>query len=168
MEGNKENDRKEIFSERVRAGKRTYFFDVKATRSNDYYLTITESKRRYKDDGYTYEKHKIFLYKEDFNKFMKALNSTVDHVKEELLPDVDFDKFDREREENYKARENGSSSELDTVASTEPASSPTTEPASTPTTEPASTPTTESDNVDSLAAEESKDGAPVENELKWD
>ena len=54
MEGNKDNEKKEIFSERVRAGKRTYFFDVKATRSNDYYLTITESKRRFKDDGYTY------------------------------------------------------------------------------------------------------------------
>ena len=99
MEGNNENDRKEIFSERVRAGKRTYFFDVKATRSNDYYLTITESKRRFKDDGYTYEKHKIFLYKEDFNKFLKALNSSVDHVKEELLPDVDFDKFEHNNTE---------------------------------------------------------------------
>ena len=98
MEGNNENDRKEIFSERVRAGKRTYFFDIKATRSNDYYLTITESKRRFKDDGYTYEKHKIFLYKEDFNKFLRALNSTVDHVKEELLPEVDFDKFEHDKE----------------------------------------------------------------------
>lgn len=93
------NEREEIFSERVRAGKRTYFFDVKATRSNDYYLTITESKRRYKDDGYTYEKHKIFLYKEDFNKFVLALNNTVNHVKEELLPDVDFEEFDRENQE---------------------------------------------------------------------
>ena len=111
MEERKDNDRKEIFSERVRAGKRTYFFDVKATRSNDYYLTITESKRRYKDDGYSYEKHKIFLYKEDFNKFLKALNSTVDHVKEELLPEVDFDKFDRDREANYLAMNNGNSSE---------------------------------------------------------
>ncbi|MCB0494494.1 MAG: DUF3276 family protein [Cyclobacteriaceae bacterium] len=91
-----DKERKEIFSERVRAGKRTYFFDVKATKSNDYYLTITESKRRYKDDGYTYEKHKIFLYKEDFNKFLAALNQTVNHVKEELLPDVDFDQFERE------------------------------------------------------------------------
>ncbi len=90
-------DREEIFSERVRAGKRTYFFDVKATRSNDYYLTITESKRKYKEDGYTYEKHKIFLYKEDFNKFVNALNNTVGHVKNELLPDVDFDQFDRDR-----------------------------------------------------------------------
>ena len=96
VEENKDNERKEIFSERVRAGKRTYFFDVKATRSNDYYLTITESKRRYKDDTYTYEKHKIFLYKEDFNKFLRALNESVNHVKDELLPDVDFDQFDQE------------------------------------------------------------------------
>ncbi len=93
------NEREEIYSERVRAGKRTYFFDVKATRSNDYYLTITESKRRYKDEGYTYEKHKIFLYKEDFNKFLEALNNTVNHVKDELLPDVDFSQFDREDED---------------------------------------------------------------------
>ena len=110
MEDNNGNERQEIFSERVRAGKRTYFFDVKATRSNDYYLTITESKRRYKEDGFTYEKHKIFLYKEDFNKFVKALNNTVNHVKDELLPDVDFDQFDREREEKAArekvAREN--------------------------------------------------------------
>lgn len=102
MEENKDNERKEIFSERVRAGKRTYFFDVKATRSNDYYLTITESKRRYKDDTYTYEKHKIFLYKEDFNKFIKALNNSVNHVKDELLPDVDFEQFDREQDEVVK------------------------------------------------------------------
>jgi len=149
VEGNKDNDRKEIFSERVRAGKRTYFFDVKATRANDYYLTITESKRRYKDDGYTYEKHKIFLYKEDFNKFMKALNTTVDHVKEELLPEVDFDKFDREREENFKAKDNGSSSESDNEASTEAES-------------------VESKESDSVDAEESEDSAPIENELKWD
>ncbi|ELR69394.1 hypothetical protein C900_05084 [Fulvivirga imtechensis AK7] len=113
MEENNTNEREEIFSERVRAGKRTYFFDVKATRSNDYYLTITESKRRYKDDGFTYEKHKIFLYKEDFNKFVEALNSTVNHVKDELLPDVDFAQFDRpldlDGEENEDRR-----SEIDT------------------------------------------------------
>lgn len=100
MDENNGNDKEEIYSQRVRAGKRTYFFDVKSTRSNDYYLTITESKRRYKDDGYFYEKHKIFLYKEDFNKFVEALNGTVDHVKTELLPDVDFAEFDRRDEEN--------------------------------------------------------------------
>jgi len=104
VEEHKDNDRQEIYSERVRAGKRTYFFDIKATRSNDYYLTITESKRRYKDgeEGFFYEKHKIFLYKEDFNKFVEALNNTVDHVKNELLPDVDFTEFDREKEYEEK------------------------------------------------------------------
>ena len=98
MEEHKEKGRDEIYSERVRAGKRTYFFDVKSTRSNDYYLTITESKRRFKDDGFVYEKHKIFLYKEDFHKFMEALNETVNHVKTERLPEVDFDQFDGEEE----------------------------------------------------------------------
>ena len=100
MEENNEHGRDEIYSERVKAGKRTYFFDVKATRSNDYYLTITESKRKPKDDGFFYEKHKIFLYKEDFNKFVDALNTTVNHVKEELMPEVDFSQFDREYEGN--------------------------------------------------------------------
>ena len=119
MEQNKENERKEIYSERVRAGKRTYFFDVKATRSNDYYLTITESKRKYTDDGYSYEKHKIFLYKEDFNKFVKALDSTVKHVKEELLPEVDFDKFDRDLEKQTASEENGAALEESSTASEE-------------------------------------------------
>ncbi len=102
MDEKKNNEREEIFSERVRAGKRTYFFDVKSTRSNDYYLTITESKRRYKEDGFTYEKHKIFLYKEDFNKFINALNATVGHVKDELMPDVDFEQFDKQDEERER------------------------------------------------------------------
>ena len=104
VEDNKDNGKVEIYSQRVRAGKRTYFFDVKSTRSNDYYLTITESKRRYKDDGYYYEKHKIFLYKEDFNKFIDALNGTIDHVKTELLPDVDFSQFDIEEEKTEKEK----------------------------------------------------------------
>ena len=99
MEENKENGKLEIYSQRVRAGKRTYFFDVKSTRSNDYYLTITESKRRYKDDGFFYEKHKIFLYKEDFDKFITALQETVGHVKNELMPEVDFSQFEQTAEE---------------------------------------------------------------------
>jgi len=94
VEENKEKEKNEIYSQRVRAGKRTYFFDVKSTRSNDYYLTITESKRRYKEEGYYYEKHKIFLYKEDFNKFIDALTGTIDHVKTELLPEYDFSKME--------------------------------------------------------------------------
>lgn len=121
MEENKYNDREEIFSQKVRAGKRTYFFDVKATKSNDYYLTITESKRKFKEDGFFYEKHKIFLYKEDFNKFVKALNESVDHVKNELLPEVDFTEFDRrdeERSQNYEANA-GANSDTDTDTKTD-------------------------------------------------
>jgi len=107
VEENKNNGRDEIFSEKVKAGKRTYFFDVKSTRSNDFYLTITESKKRYNkdDEGFTYEKHKIFLYKEDFNKFMEALNNTVNHVKTELMPNVDFTQFDHVREEHAEHAE---------------------------------------------------------------
>lgn len=76
------NGRDEIFSKAVRAGKRTYFFDVKATRNNDYYLTITESKKRFDKEGnYHYEKHKVFLYKEDFEKFSEGLVETVDFIK---------------------------------------------------------------------------------------
>lgn len=89
------NDKAEIYSQRVRAGKRTYFFDVKSTRSNDYYLTITESKRKFKDENYSYEKHKIFLYKEDFAKFVEALQETIDHVKGELLSDEALAELDR-------------------------------------------------------------------------
>ncbi len=82
MEDNQGKERAEIYSERVRAGKRTYFFDVKSTRSNDYYLTITESRRRYKDDGYYYEKHKVFLYKEDFEKFADGLAEVIEFIRE--------------------------------------------------------------------------------------
>jgi len=77
------NDREEIFSKVVRAGKRTYFFDVKATRRNDYYLTITESKKRFNRDGrFYYEKHKIFLYKEDFDKFSDGLAEIIEYIQE--------------------------------------------------------------------------------------
>jgi len=87
------SEREEIFSKAVRAGKRTYFFDVKATRRNDYYLTITESKKRYHKDGrFFYEKHKVFLYKEDFDKFVEGLTESIDYIKvngpEELLDEV--------------------------------------------------------------------------------
>jgi hypothetical protein len=88
----RERDNDPLYSKRLKAGKRrTYFFDVRTTRGNDYFLTITESKKRFNDDGY--DRHKIFLYKEDFNKFIHALTDAVDHVKTELLPDFDFDSF---------------------------------------------------------------------------
>jgi Protein of unknown function (DUF3276) len=91
------NDKKmeSIYSKRIRAGKRrTYFFDVRTTRGNDYYLTITESRKRFDDNGY--DRHKVFLYKEDFNKFIKALTEAVDYVKTELMPDFDFDAFNHD------------------------------------------------------------------------
>ena len=82
-EGIDYNDRQDIFSKAVRAGKRTYFFDVKATRRNDYYLTITESKKRFNREGKPFfEKHKIFLYKEDFEKFSDGLVEVVKYIKE--------------------------------------------------------------------------------------
>lgn len=84
-----------VYSKRIRAGKRrTYFFDVRSTRGNDYYLTITESRKRFNEDGY--DRHKIFLYKEDFNKFIKGLNEAIDYVKTDLMPDFDFDAFNHE------------------------------------------------------------------------
>jgi hypothetical protein len=95
-----------VYSKRIRAGKRrTYFFDVRATRGNDYYLTITESRKRFNDDGY--DRHKIFLYKEDFNKFIKALNEAVTYVKTDLMPDFDFDAYNHEYAEVDAAEEGG-------------------------------------------------------------
>lgn len=100
------NDKKmeSVYSKRIRAGKRrTYFFDVRATRGNDYFLTITESRKRFNEEGY--DRHKIFLYKEDFNKFIKALGEAVDYVKTELMPDFDFDAFNHEYVENQDTQE---------------------------------------------------------------
>ncbi len=103
MEENREKD--ELYSKRVRAGKRTYFFDVKSTRSNDYYLTITESKKKYKEGGFFYEKHKIFLYKEDFEKFLEAIQEAVSHVKTDLMPDFDFTQIEDKYTESNKTDE---------------------------------------------------------------
>jgi len=91
------NDKKmeSVYSKRIKAGKRrTYFFDVRETRGNDFYLTITESRKRFDSEGY--DRHKIFLYKEDFNKFVKGLNEAVDYVKTDLMPDFDFDAFNHD------------------------------------------------------------------------
>jgi Protein of unknown function (DUF3276) len=109
-----------IYSKRIRAGKRrTYFFDVRATRGNDYYLTITESRKRFDDNGY--DRHKIFLYKEDFNKFIKALGEAVDYVKTELMPDFDFDAFNHDEnpdEERNVRSENGTVTTPEIIEST--------------------------------------------------
>lgn len=96
---NNEKKQESVYSTRIRAGKRrTYFFDVRATRANDYFLTITESRKRFDDNGY--DRHKVFLYKEDFNKFLKALTEALDFVKTDLMPDFDFDAFNHEDSEN--------------------------------------------------------------------
>ena len=104
MEEYNKNDSQEIYSKKIRAGKRTYFFDVKSTRGKDYFLTITESKKSFEDGNYV--KHKIFLYKEDFNKFVEALNETVQYIKTDLMPDYDFDEFKHESNEERELKEN--------------------------------------------------------------
>lgn len=110
------NNREEVFSTKIRAGKRTYFFDVHSTRYEDYYITITESKKRM--DG-RYDKHKIFLYKEDFNKFSATLQEVIDYVKTDLLPDYDYDEFDRRREfKEYDEGENSADEVSDNLSTT--------------------------------------------------
>lgn len=101
-QGNDNNYKKSpsVFSKTIRAGRRrTYFFDVRTTKANDFYITLTESKKKFNDDGY--ERHKIFLYKEDFNKFLEAMTETIDHVKNDLLPEYDFDEFSNNYDEDY-------------------------------------------------------------------
>ena len=124
-----------VYSKRIRAGKRrTYFFDVRATRSNDYYLTITESRKKFNEDGY--DRHKIFLYKEDFNKFIKALTEAVDYVKTDLMPDFDFDAYNHDQPaegEHYHENGTASASIVDempeVVEDTAPVPVPVSEPA---------------------------------------
>src|SRR6056297_3618781 len=116
-EENVNQRREEIFSRAVRAGKRTYFFDVKATRRNDYYLTITESKKRFNRDGkFFYEKHKLFLYKEDFDKFSDALKEVIDFIKEanpQMIDPEDMPKEEHATAEKSKDYTNVDFEDLD-------------------------------------------------------
>ena len=145
---NNEKRMESVYSKRIRAGKRrTYFFDVRATRGNDYYITITESRKKFNEDGY--DRHKIFLYKEDFNKFLKALTEAVDYVKTDLMPDFDFDAYNHdqvpepegERAEGAVPTANSSNNgtiptPLATIAATSPISTPVPPVTPTPGTEP--------------------------------
>lgn len=98
-----------VYARKVKAGKRrTYFFDVRQTKGEDYYLTITESTRRFEGEGYS--RHKIFLYKEDFNRFLDNLTQTIDHVKTELLPDYDYDEYARRYEDEEEEQQASSDS----------------------------------------------------------
>lgn len=144
------NDKKmeSVYSKRIRAGKRrTYFFDVRATRGNDYYLTITESRKRFDNNGY--DRHKIFLYKEDFNKFIKALGEAIDYVKTDLMPDFDFDAFNHEYDDvegGEGQTEGGYTAEVETEVE-EVVTAPVAV-AATPITDAAAASTTASEEVD--------------------
>jgi hypothetical protein len=105
------NQQNFCFSKKVKAGKRTYFIDVKETRDRDYYIILTESQRRLDDDGF--ERHKIFLYKEDFNKVSEGLLEAINHVKTELMPDYNFDKFDNQEFDEYSENINLDNNEKD-------------------------------------------------------
>src|SRR6187402_546130 len=109
-----------VYSKRIRAGKRrTYFFDVRATRGNDYYITITESRKKFNENGY--DRHKIFLYKEDFNKFLKALTEAVDYVKTELMPNFDFDAYNHDQVAESEGEEAGEGGATVSVTAEAPA-----------------------------------------------
>ena len=103
---NERNQRRfeSVYSKKVRAGKRrTYFFDVRRTKGDDFYLTLTESTKKFNGDGY--ERHKIFLYKEDFNRFLNSLEDVIEHIKTNLMPNYDYDEYTRRHEEFEKRRE---------------------------------------------------------------
>lgn len=150
-----DNQRKfeSVFSEKVRAGKRrTYFFDVRRTKGDDFYLTLTESTRRLNGDGY--ERHKLFLYKEDFNRFQKGLDTAIKYVKTELMPDYDYEEFDRRQAEweiKRAAMEDGTYVEPETEATTE------TQTTTVSTTETSSTTTTEETVVEDKEIESEDD-----------
>ena len=123
---NNEKRMESVYSKRIRAGKRrTYFFDVRATRSNDYYLTITESRKKFNEEGY--DRHKLFLYKEDFNKFLKALTEAIDYVKTDLMPDFDFDAYNHDQVAEQEG--DGAQIEGPQVTNNTPVSTPVIEPA---------------------------------------
>lgn len=115
MENSDFKDREEIFSKVLRAGRRTYFFDVRSTRAGDYYLTLTESKKFTNDDGsFHYKKHKIYLYKEDFSEFSSILNEMTDYVINEKGEEVISDRHQKDfKKEDYTESNNTNTSESD-------------------------------------------------------
>ena len=99
-----------VYSKKVKAGsRRTYFFDVRKTRGEDFYITLTESTKKHNSDNY--ERHKIFLYKEDFNRFLTSLQEVVEHVKVDLMPGYDYEEFDRKQAEWEATHQNNQDGE---------------------------------------------------------
>lgn len=120
MEDKNNKGKSDIYSKAVRAGKRTYFFDVKATKDENLYITVTESKRRFKNDGgYFYEKHKLFLYKEDFIKFTEGLNEVVEYIRKNNPTPVEEQVYtggnhhDEDADEDEKFSEKSNFSDVD-------------------------------------------------------
>jgi hypothetical protein len=113
MENNDFRDREEIFSKVLRAGRRTYFFDVRSTKAGDYYLTLTESKKFTNDDGsFHYKKHKIYLYKEDFSEFSSILNEMTDYVINEKGEEVISDRHQKDfKKEDYSQSDSTNTTE---------------------------------------------------------
>lgn len=120
-----------VFTKKVRAGRRrTYFMDVRQTKGEDYYITLTESTKKFSGDGY--ERHKIFLYKEDFNRFLGSLTETIDHIKTELLPEYDFDEYtkrneeweEKRRQENLDAEDHSKDTKTETTQASEKTEEP--------------------------------------------
>jgi len=110
-----------VFSKKIRAGKRrTYFFDVRQTKGEEYYLTLTESTKRFDREGY--DRHKIFLYKEDFNRFIDGLTETLDHIKNDLMPDYDYEEFTKKHEQWDKERAENLANEANNTETTKPES----------------------------------------------
>lgn len=117
MENGKSNHVDSVYSQKIRAGRRrTYFFDVKQTKGDDYYITMTESTKRSSGDGYN--RHKIFLYKEDFNRFIEGLEDTIQYIKTELMPNYDYEEFDRKNAE-WEAENNNNASQVSNLSDTD-------------------------------------------------
>ena len=115
-DGEKAHER--VYTNKVRAGRRrTYFFDVRQTRGSDYYITLTESTKRFDGDGFT--RHKIFLYKEDFNRFVNGLQDAINHVKNDLMPDYDYEEYDRRQEEWEKTKQSETPEVVEQATNTE-------------------------------------------------
>ncbi|TAK42751.1 MAG: DUF3276 family protein [Saprospiraceae bacterium] len=143
-----------VFSQKVRAGKRrTYFFDVRKTKGEDFYVTLTESTKKFEDNGF--ERHKIFLYKEDFNRFLAGLEDAINYVKKELMPDYDYEEFDRRQEEWETHRAEEDAAEAGSVS---PKPAATDAPAEIPESD-----TTSKDNSDETAPDATKATVKEEN-----
>ncbi len=120
MSDNEMMDKEEIFSKVLRAGRRTYFFDVRATKAGDYYLTITESKKFTNDDGsFHYKKHKIYLYKEDFVGFTEILNEMTDFIVKEKGEEVISERHQKDYQKSYEKESSEDDKKEEVITPTE-------------------------------------------------